>query len=171
MTTRSTLPRRQFFTKTTSIIVTAMAATAMPQFAFAYDEKSSSALNLDAKGVAVKGYDPVSYFLATGPMEGKVSITARHEGATYQFANTTNRDSFKANPAKYVPAFGGFCAMGTVFDKKLDVNPKLWRVVNDKLYLNIHDDAQTRWMEDIPGNISKADKNWVNIKNKVPNTL
>jgi len=171
MSLRVATPRRNFLTQTSGLIIAAFAATAAPQFAFAYDDKSSSQLNLNAQGVALKGYDPVSYFLATEPLQGSPTLSERYGGATYLFANASNRGAFKANPAKYVPAFGGFCAMGVVLDKKLDIDPKLWRVVDGKLYLNVHKPAQTRWLEDIQGNIKKGDKNWSRIKDKVPNTL
>lgn len=171
MSLRAVPPRRNFLTQTSSLIIATLAATAAPRFAFAYDDKSSSQLNLDAQGVALKGYDPVSYFLAAGPLQGNPTLSERHEGATYRFANAANRDAFKAKPAKYAPAFGGFCAMGAVMDKKLDIDPQLWRVVDGKLYLNVHKPAQTRWLEDIQGNIEKGEKNWSRIKDKVPNTL
>ena len=171
MSLRAKLPRRNFLTQTSTLIITGLAAAAVPRLVFAYDDKSSSALNLDAQGVALKGYDPVSYFLAAGPVQGNAALLERHEGATYRFSNSANRDAFKANPAKYVPAFGGFCAMGVVLDKKLDVDPNLWRVVDGKLYLNVHKPAQTRWLEDIKGNIGNGEKNWPLIKDKVPNTL
>ena len=171
MSLRTALPRRNFLTQTSTLAVVTLAAIASPPFAFAYDDKSSSQLNLDAQGVALKGYDPVSYFLAAGPLQGNATLSERHEGATYLFANPANLDAFKANPAKYVPAFGGFCAMGAVMDKKLDIDPQLWRVVDGRLYLNVHKPAQTRWLEDTKGNIEKGEKNWSRIKDKVPNTL
>lgn len=171
MSLRAVLPRRNFLTQTSSLIIAALAVSTAPRFAYAYDDKSSRSLNLDAQGVALKGYDPVSYFLSTGPVQGNSNISASHEGATYLFATTSNRDVFKANPGKYAPAFGGFCAMGAVMEKKLDIDPQLWRVVDGKLYLNVHKPAQTRWLEDIKGNIEKGEKNWSRIKDKVPSTL
>lgn len=171
MSLRTVLPRRNFLAQTSMLAAATLAAVAAPQLAFAYDDKSSSHLNLDAQGLALKGYDPVSYFSAAGPLQGKAALSERHEGAKYLFANAANRDAFKANPAKYAPAFGGFCAMGAVMDKKLDIDPQLWRVVDGKLYLNVHKPAQARWLEDIPGNIDKGEKNWSRIKDKVPSTL
>lgn len=171
MSLRAVPSRRNLLTKTSRLAVVILAAVAAPQLAFAYDDKSSRQLNLDPQGVALKGYDPVSYFLASGPLLGNPTLSERHDSATYRFANAANRDVFKANPAKYAPAFGGFCAMGAVMGKKLDIDPQLWRVVDGKLYLNVHKPAQTRWLEDIQGNIDKGEKNWSRIKDKVPNTL
>lgn len=160
--------RRHFIA---SAALVAFSALALPQLAQAYHEQSPSALNLDAKGVALKGYDPVSYFSSGGPALGQSAFSEKHEGATYWFANAGNRDVFKANPAKYAPAYGGFCAMGVALEKKLDINPQLWRVVDGKLYLNVHKEAQTRWLEDVKGNLAQAEKIWPRIKDKMPKTL
>ena len=113
----------------------------------------------------------MSYFSSGGPAQGQSAFSEKHEGATYWFAKAGNRDAFKANPAKYAPAFGGFCAMGVALEKKLDINPQLWRVVDGKLYLNVHKEAQTRWLEDVKGNLAQAEKIWPRIKDKKPNTL
>lgn len=61
--------------------------------------------------------------------------------------------------------------MGVALEKKLDVNPQLWRIVDGRLYLNIHKEAQTRWLEDVKGNLAQADKNWLRIKDKAPGSL
>lgn len=154
-----------------SAALMALTALAVPQLAQAYDEQSTSALNVDAKGVALKGFDPVSYFSSGGPVQGKAELFAKYEGATYQFASSQNRDAFIASPAKYAPAYGGFCAMGVALEQKLDVDPQLWRIVDGKLYLNVHKGAQSRWLEDVKGNLAKADKNWPSLKDKAPKAL
>jgi YHS domain-containing protein len=59
--------------------------------------------NLDKNGLAIKGYDPVSYFTGGKPQQGKKGITLTTEGITYRFATTQNRDLFKTSPAKYQP--------------------------------------------------------------------
>jgi YHS domain-containing protein len=142
-----------------------------PTSVLAYDENSPAAINIDTAGVALQGYDPVSYFSGSAPKKGSTSITAQHDGATYHFATTANRDKFKAAPAKYAPQFGGFCAMGVALGKKLDVDPNAYRVVGDKLYLNVNKDVQKRWLDDVPGNIATADKSWPVLKDKVPKGL
>jgi YHS domain-containing protein len=157
------------------LIVSTLAALAIASplmsTAFAYDPASTSAQNLDASDVAIHGYDPVAYFTVGKPTKGDPKFTAVHDGAIYRFASAANRDAFKKNPAKYVPAFGGFCAMGAVMQKKLDGDPTLWRIVDGKLYLNVGAPQQKRWLEDAPGNIDKANKNWSAIKDKAPKDL
>lgn len=168
MNSISRMPRRGFLAV---LAVVASLAVASPKNALAYDEASPSATNIDGHGLALKGYDPVSYFEAGRPQAGKEQFTAQHDGAIYRFSSAANRDAFIANPARYVPAFGGFCAMGVALEKKLDVDPQAWKVVDGRLYLNVNKDVQKRWLDDVPGNISLANSNWPKLKDKVPKTL
>ena len=154
-----------------ALISTVAAVALVPNIAHAYDEKSTSALNVDAHNVAVKGHDVVAYFGAGSPSVGKAEFQAKHEGAVYHFSSAANRDAFKANPAKYAPQFGGFCAMGVALDKKLDGDPTAWKIVEGKLYLNVNKDVQKKWVEDIPGNLVKAASAWPEIKGKAPKDL
>jgi YHS domain-containing protein len=144
---------------------------ASPLAAFAFDDSSKSAVNLDAAGLAVHGYDPVAYFTGGKPTKGDAKFTTKHDGATYQFASAANLEAFLKEPAKYAPAFGGFCAMGAVFERKFDGNPDNWKIVDGKLYLNVNGDAQAAWVRDIPGNITKANVNWPAISSKAPKEL
>jgi YHS domain-containing protein len=155
----------------TLLSAAALALALAPGAVLAYDENSPAAINVDQAGVGLQGYDPVSYFSCSAPAKGKPSISARHAGATYHFASTANRDKFKAAPGKYAPQFGGFCAMGVALGKKLDVDPNAYRVVADKLYLNVNKDVQKRCLDDVPGNISTAEKSWPTLKDKVPKGL
>lgn len=136
--------------------------------ALAFDEKSKADINVDAKGVALRGFDPVSYQTAAKPVMGAPSFTATHDGAIYQFASAASRDAFKANPARYAPAYGGFCAMGVAMGRKLDGDPSLYRVVDNRLYLNVNSAVQTRWVQDIPGNVKAAQAKWPSLAGKTP---
>jgi YHS domain-containing protein len=143
----------------------------LPTPAQAYDVNSSAALNVDAKGIAVQGYDVVAYQSGGTPTPGQTAFTAAHEGATYLFSSAAHRDLLKANPAKYAPQFGGFCAMGVALEKKLDGDPLAWRVVDGKLYLNVNKDVQKKWLEDVPGHVKAATATWPQIKAKAPKDL
>lgn len=171
MPVQSRFSRRSFLVPAALAALLAITAIVVPKVVHAYDERATSAVNTDAKGVALKGYDPVSYFSTGGPIQGKADFSEKHDGAVYWFASARNRDAFRTDSAKYAPAFGGFCAMGVALNKKLDVDPHLWRVVDGKLYLNVHKEAQTRWLEDVKGNLVQAAKNWPQIKDKAPNAL
>lgn len=166
--------KNQFFKRNlllAAILSTSTLVTIVPQLAFAYDETSTSALNVDKQGVAIKGFDPVAYFTDGAPVEGSNKFSASYKGATYHFANAKNRDAFKANSEKYVPQYGGFCAMGVALGKKLDGDPQAWRVVDNKLYLNLNKDVQKKWLEDVPGNLKTAESEWPQLRNKAPKDL
>lgn len=117
-------------------------------------------LNTDAQGVALKGYDPVAYFTRGAPTPGLATISTRVNGVTYRFATAANRDAFMADPERYLPAYGGYCAMGMVGGRKFDIDPTAWRIENGTLYLNKDPKTQQSWLRDVPGNIRKADVKW-----------
>ena len=120
----------------------------------------AGSLNLDSNGLAIQGYDPVAYFTQSAAVKGSSDFMAKHEGATYHFASAENRDLFSANPAKYVPAYGGYCAYGVTQGAKVPVEPDKFAVVDGKLYLNYNAAVQSLWDKDRSGYISKADKAW-----------
>jgi YHS domain-containing protein len=109
--------------------------------------------------VAIGGYDPVSYFDG-GPKKGDPKLTAAFKGAEYRFASAANLARFKANPAAFVPQYGGYCAWAVAGGYTAKGDPLAWKVVNGKLYLNYDATVQKRWAQDIPGNIAKGDRNW-----------
>lgn len=111
-------------------------------------------------GYAVHGYDVVAYFTAGAPTEGDDRFTAEYEGAQYRFASAEHRDTFKQDPAKYAPQYGGFCAFGTSVGRKFDGDPHAWRIVDGKLYLNLNKKIQARWLQDTAGYIRGANHNW-----------
>ncbi|MCG8491757.1 MAG: hypothetical protein MI743_09105 [Sneathiellales bacterium] len=128
-------------------------------------------VNATSTGLAMRGFDPVSYFKSGTPKAGTVDLTAVHNGATYRFASKENKADFEENPAKYAPAYGGYCAFGTAMGVKVDGDPKLWKIVDNKLYLNLSPAVQKRWEGDVNGFITKADGTWENIKDKSPESL
>ncbi len=117
----------------------------------------------DEGGVAIQGYDPVAYFTDGKPVEGDPKFTSKYKGAIFQFASAAHRDSFKANPAKYAPQFGGYCAYAAASGSKASVNPEAFTVVNNKLYLNYSKPVRYVWSLDTQTNIVKAEQNWPKI--------
>lgn len=152
-------------------IATALSATLVPATSFAYDENSTAAINVDTKGIGLKGHDPVAYFTSGAPALGKAEFTATHDGVTYQFASAANLAAFKASPAKYAPQFGGFCAMGVSLGRKLDGDPLAWTIDEGKLYVNVNKDVQKKYLEDVKGNNGKAEQTWPSIRTKTPKAL
>ena len=100
---------------------------------------------------------------------GKMSNgTKTYNGGTYLFANKENKEKSMDNPEKYAPQFGGYCAYGVSVGKKFYSDPNIWKIVGDKLYLNLGKNTQKKWNEDISGHITKADSNWMKIEHKAP---
>ena len=120
----------------------------------------------EKSGVAVNGYDVVAYFTQSKPVKGDAQFAYSWKGANWQFANKENLASFKANPEKYAPQFGGYCAYGTSQGHKAPTQPEAWTIVNGKLYLNYNNDVKAMWVKDTPGFIKKANENWPKIKDK-----
>lgn len=128
-------------------------------------------VNASSTGLAMQGYDPVAYFTVGEPTKGSYKITAVYNDATYRFASEENKAQFEANPDAYAPAYGGYCAFGTAMGFKFDGDPNYWKIVDDKLYLNLSKDIQVRWEGDVPGFIESADNNWTDIEDKSPAEL
>ncbi len=128
---------------------------ALPTRALAIDPVFSS-----WRGLAIRGYDPVAYFSDGRPVEGSGEHSFEWKGATWRFASAENRKRFAADPQRYAPQYGGYCAYAVAHGTTAATDPEAWRIVDDKLYLNLDRDIQALWVEDISGFIRKADENW-----------
>lgn len=116
-----------------------------------------------ADAVAIKGYDSVAYFKDGKALKGSDSFTFSWHDMTWYFLNKENRDLFVASPEKYAPQYDGFCAWAMTESRKAITDPEVWKIVDGKLYLNCSRTAYEKWSKDIPGNIKKADANWLQI--------
>ena len=128
-------------------------------------------VNATTTDLALRGYDPVSYFTDGAPTPGEIDITAEHQGAIYRFASAEHKAMFEADPAKYAPQYGGYCAFGLAQGYKFDGDPQVWKIVDDKLYLNLSSKVSTIWQQDVPGNIENADAKWQMVKDADPSDL
>ena len=117
----------------------------------------------DGTNAAIKGYDPVAYFKAGKAVKGNESFTFQWHNANWYFSTKENRDLFAAAPGKYAPQYDGYCAWAMASSRKAHTDPEAWKIVNGKLYLNCSKAAFNKWSKDIPGNIKKADSNWLKI--------
>ncbi|KTC83548.1 YHS domain-containing (seleno)protein [Legionella cincinnatiensis] len=131
-------------------------------------QSSISAASNSISLVGNQGYDLVSYQQKSGPVRGNGNHVAFYQGVAYIFATAENQKTFAANPEKYLPAYGGYCAYGVSVGHKVISDPLAWKIVNNKLYLNLNQQIQGIWVKDIPGNIKKADAQWIKIQNKGP---
>ncbi|MCR9213713.1 MAG: hypothetical protein NXI13_08340 [Proteobacteria bacterium] len=128
-------------------------------------------VNATTTGLAMRGFDPVSYFQDSGPVAGDLKYTAEFNGATYRFASKANKEQFEADPAAFAPAYGGYCAFGTAMGFKFDGDPSVWKIVDKKLYLNLSPAVQKRWVSEEAEFIEQADNKWIDIKDKSPESL
>ncbi len=118
------------------------------------------------KGIALEGYDPVSYFDGK-PQEGSEKIKVEYKGVTYLFATAANAAKFKQTPDKFEPAYGGWCAyaMGDS-GEKVKVDPETFKILNGKLYLFYNfwgNNTLTDWNKNEAPLKSKGDQNWKKI--------
>lgn len=147
---KNKLCRRSFF----SVMLGAGALMAQPA--------KAAKINL-SNGVAIQGYDPVAYFTQNMAVKGDASISVEFTGSTYQFSNAENRDLFLANPSKYMPQYGGYCAFAVANGALAPIDPEAFTVVNNRLYLNLSKDIRSRWLRDTSGNIAAGDRNWSSL--------
>ncbi|WP_159651115.1 YHS domain-containing (seleno)protein [Vibrio atypicus] len=113
---------------------------------------------------ALDGYDTVAYFTQGKPVEGDSQWQVKYKGADWYFSSQENLDKFNADPNRYAPQYGGYCAWA--ISEKNDfasADPKQWAIVDGKLYLNYNAEVKEWWDQDRTGHISAADKNWPNL--------
>ena len=115
-------------------------------------------------GDAIQGYDPVAYFKEGKPVKGKDELTFVWKDATWKFANEENLKSFKDDPEKFAPQFGGYCAYGMMEGHKAPTSPDAWTIADGKLYLNYNINVRTLWNEKQEEYIATAIKNWPTVK-------
>lgn len=137
-------------------VVVAVLTGPTPGFAGEYFERD---------GAAIGGYDPIAYFTERKPVKGSPEFHADYQGSMFHFVSATHRDVFTADPQKFAPQYGGYCAFGMAKGYKASIDPAAFTVVGDKLYLNYSERVRLQWISDIPGYIRKADTNWPDVKN------
>lgn len=112
------------------------------------------------KGPALGGFDAVAYFTDGTPKEGDERFTHEWNGATWRFASAENRDRFRAEPERYAPQYGGYCAFAMSGGSFSPGDARRWRIVDGKLYLNANRFAQGLWEANIPKRVLDADGHW-----------
>ena len=114
-------------------------------------------------GVALEGYDPVTYFTLGKPAVGVKEITTTWRGATWRFVSAENRDLFVSNPDKYAPQYGGYCAWGVSQGMLMTGDPECWEMVSGKLYLTQSAELCNTFKKDAFAYIFRANANWPGI--------
>jgi YHS domain-containing protein len=124
--------------------------------------------NIDKTTLAIQGYDPVAYFISKKGIEGKKDINLISEGVTYYFSTVQNRELFKANPLKYEPQFGGWCAYAMGENgEKVSVDPETFKIIDGKLYLfynKFFNNTLKEWNKNENALKQKAEQNWAKFK-------
>jgi len=112
---------------------------------------------------AISGYDPVAYFIQNQAVEGSEKYITEWKGANWRFANKENLTKFKADPTKYAPQYGGYCAYGVSQNYLVKVDPEQFSIINNKLYLNYSRSVKNTWLQNPHGYIKNADKNFPDL--------
>lgn len=130
-----------------------------------------AALNLDALGRVLRGYDAVSYFEADQAILGKEDLFVFWKGGYWHFNSPENKAKFEANPEKYAPENGGYCTFGVVLSKKFDIDPTVWLLHGEKLYVFLDENVKEKFLQDTAGNFQRVRNNWPSIEDKFPQEL
>lgn len=117
-------------------------------------------------GVALKGYDTVVYHTENKAVEGEEEYATEWNGAIWYFSSDDNRQLFVADPERYAPQYGGYCAYAMAQNQIASIDPKAFSVVDDKLYLNYSTGVRRRWeAEGAERLIQRADWYWPALRN------
>jgi YHS domain-containing protein len=146
-----------------AVFVSGLGFAALPSIALAAKPEIYSA---PFSKSALEGYDTVAYFTTGRPIKGSDKYVTTYKGFEFRFASAQNLVKFKSDPDAYRPQYGGYCAWAAAQGYTAKGNPLNWRIVDGNLYLNYDATIQKRWEQDIPGFITKADRNWPAILNK-----
>ncbi len=144
--------------------------SAPPSFA---DDEHNVSTGITAAGapLGVHGVDPVALSTLNAVAEGNAAHTVVSDGVAYYFASADSARRFEAEPAKYKPQFGGFCAFAVALGKKFDGDPHYADVVDGKLYLFVNAAIFEKYKQDREGTIQKANATWPTIKHKAVGDL
>lgn len=179
---RSTITSRSFVRATSIALLASLAACASTPpgrcvgvpGAVVTTTQAKVLLNLDSQGVALQGYDAVAYFTDHAPVKGDAKCRSIRNGAEYHFASAEHKARFDADPNRYEPQFGGWCAYAASIDRLSPIDAQYWEIVDNRLILQHNKKAWDLWHQDATGNLAKADHNWPGLVDKngsAPSTL
>lgn len=156
--------------KTTRTLIAAAAFATLVTAAgtaLAVDEYNvSSGTTLSGAGVGLRGTDAVALATGLDVTPGMAEFTVEHNGVAYYFASEETMQQFAADPQRYLPQYGGYCAFGVAIGLKLDANPHLADIVDGKLYVFLNEVAFAKYLEDKEGTLAQAEANWPAMRNR-----
>ena len=138
-----------------------VAGLVLPVFA-----QTKCLVNLDSSGVAIQGYDPVAFFTDHKPVKGNPKFVSKRDGAIYFFASKEHKALFNADPVKYEPVYGGYCAYGVTRGKLVEIDVNAFQIVNGKLLMQYSEDIRDDFNKDVNGNLAKAEATWPKLVEK-----
>jgi YHS domain-containing protein len=109
--------------------------------------------------LAIKGYDPVAYFVDGRPVRGLPEIEYEWDEHHYWFSSAQHRDLFRADPVRYAPQFANFCAMSLAKGELVEADPESWLINADRLYIFGKREGPDLFRQDLAGNIAKSNQN------------
>lgn len=137
--------------------------TILLTFSFIVFAKDNAVYVSKKNNIAIKGYDTVAYFVEDKAVKGKKSLSYEWHNAKWLFSSEENKNLFKANPEKYAPQYGGWCAYAMSDGRTVKIDPKAFEIYNDKLYLNYSKSVQKHWVKDKDLFIMQADAYYPNV--------
>lgn len=126
----------------------------------------NSAFGATRTDTAIGGYDPVAYFTVNRAVPGRDAWVHEWNGAKWKFSSAENLERFKADPSRYAPQYGGYCAYGVAKGALFKVDPEQFAIRDGKLYLNFDANVQARWLKDVPGFVRTADARFAQLLQK-----
>ncbi len=159
--------RRAFFVYGAIVVAAAVMVGAVFVSPLFSAKQQFAEYNVDSDKVAIHGYDTVAYFTEGKPIKGSADIEHVWQDARWHFASATNRNLFTANPDRYAPQYGGYCALGVSAGEHADIDPEAWTIVDGKLYLNKTLDYREAWRKAPKAYLATADYNWNDNRDKL----
>lgn len=119
---------------------------------------------VDMDGLAIHGYDVVAYFTTGEPTKGLEQYELTHDGVTFRFASQEHREQFAESPDEFIPAYGGYCAVGVSANYKDGMHPDAFEIVDGRLFFNLTPDIHRHWQRRKDELIARGDRNWPELK-------
>ena len=137
-----------------NFLLSTAAALTIATTAFAGDQY------IDDTGFAVSGYDVVAYFTVGEPTRGSEDLEYVWRDVRWRFSSVEHKIAFEADPTKYAPRYGGYCAGGMALGRRAPIDPEAFVIVDGKLYLNFNKSTAEDFRATTEESIAKADDNW-----------
>ncbi|MFT7177557.1 MAG: YHS domain-containing protein [Halioglobus sp.] len=160
--------RKAIFTLVKAIVPTLVLTLVFTGCADTDSSRPAGEVLVDELGVAIEGFDTVAYHLADTAVQGQSDYATQWNGATWWFSSQTNRQLFIAEPEKYAPAYGGWCAYGVAEGYAAETDPvNGWTIHEGRLYLNWDAEVSADWRTDKAGYLKKSEPNWSTVQTQL----